>query len=57
MKNNLVLCEIFHPQKYGIDKTNDEDIEKHYIIFYSYTYKGIKSFSTIDKDIKFIKFS
>ena len=55
MKNNLVLCEIFHSKKYGIDKNNDEDIEKHYIVFYSYIYTGIKSFSIINKDIKFIK--
>jgi hypothetical protein len=55
MKNTLVLCEIFHSTKYGIDNTNDENIEKHYIVFYSYTYNGIKSFSTINKDIKFIK--
>jgi len=55
MKNNLVLCEIFHSQKYGIDETSDENIEKHYIVFYSYIYKGIKSFSIIDKKIKFIK--
>jgi cytoplasmic iron level regulating protein YaaA (DUF328/UPF0246 family) len=55
MKNNLVLCEIYHPEKYGIDEKNDKNIEKHYIVFYSYTYKGIKSFSIMKKDIKFIK--
>ncbi len=55
MKNNLVLCEIFHSQKYGTDESSDENIEKHYIVFYSYMYKGIKSFSIIDKELKFIK--
>jgi len=55
MKNTLVLCEIFHSHKYGKDESSDENIEKHFIVFYSYIYKGIKSFSTINKDIKFIK--
>jgi hypothetical protein len=55
MKNNLVLCELFNSEKYGIDENSDENINNHYIVIYSYKYKGIKSFSTIKKDIKFIK--
>jgi len=51
----LVLCEIFHSQKHGMDESNDKNIEKHYIIYYSYKYNGIQSFSVIKKDIKFIK--
>ena len=56
MKNNLILCELFHPFKYyDIDENIDENINQHYIVIYSYKYKGIKSFSNINKDIKFIK--
>ena len=46
---------IFNSKKYGVDENSDENIDKHYIIIYSYKYKGIKSFSNIKKDIKFIK--
>jgi hypothetical protein len=38
-----------------MDESNDKNIEKHYIIYYSYKYNGIQSFSVIKKDIKFIK--
>ena len=55
MKNNLVLCEIFNSEKYGIDDNSDKNIDKHYIVIYSYKYKGINTFSKIKKDIKFIK--
>lgn len=55
MKNNLVLCEIFHPHKYGTDESSDKNIDNHFIILKSYIYKGIKSFSIIDKDIKILK--
>ena len=55
MKNNLVLCEIFHPHKYGKDESSDKNIDNHFIILKSYIYKGIKSFSIIDKDIKILK--
>jgi len=55
MTNKLVLCELFNSEKYGIDENSDENIDKHYIVIYSYKYKGIKSFSDIKKDIKFIK--
>jgi hypothetical protein len=55
MKNTLVLCEIFNSEKYGIDDNSDKNIDSHYIVIYSYKYKGIKSFSNIKKDIKFIK--
>lgn len=55
MPYNLVLCELFHSEKYGIDENSDKNINNHYIVINSYKYKGIKSFSTIDKDLKFIK--
>jgi hypothetical protein len=55
MKNNLLLCEIFHSSKYGIDENTDENIEKHYMVLYSYKYNGIKCFSDINRHIKFIK--
>jgi len=55
MTNKLVLCEIFNSEKYGVDENSDENIDKHYIVIYSYKYKGIKSFSNMKKDIKFIK--
>jgi len=55
MTNKLVLCEIFNSKKYGIDENSDESIDNHYIVIYSYKYKGIKTFSVIKKDIKFIK--
>lgn len=55
MTYKLVLCEIFNSEKYGMDDNSDENINKHYIVIYSYKYKGHKSFSDIKKDIKFIK--
>lgn len=55
MTNKIVLCEIFNSKKYGIDENSDKNIDKHYIVIYSYKYKGIKSFLDIKKDIKFIQ--
>jgi hypothetical protein len=55
MTNKLVLCEIFNSKKYGIDENSDKNIDKHYIVIYSYKYKGIKSFLNMKKDIKFLK--
>ena len=50
MTNKIVLCEIFNSKKYGIDENSDKNIDKHYIVIYSYKYKGIKSFLDIKKD-------
>ena len=55
MKNNLILCEIFHPSKYGLDENSDKNLETQIIVLYSYKYNGIKSLSVINKDIKYIK--
>ena len=38
-----------------LDENSDESINNHYIVIYSYKYNGIKTFSIMKKDIKFIK--
>ena len=38
MKNNLILCEIFHPSKYGLDENSDKNLETQIIVLYSYKY-------------------
>jgi hypothetical protein len=38
-KYKLVICERFNRNIYGLDEFSDKDIENHFIIIKSYSYK------------------